>query len=253
MKHFIILILISAFVLLFITCKTSKNTEISEECAFDIDTLDFSFGIDYEEPEKYLIPGEESDLSDSFLLEIQNTMGIPTNNIAGILLVCHWVNQNFIFENAGGAMIGINTVDELYKIKKFYGCHSLALIISSILREFGFPAVMIETTDVQWAYDFNEGSINYFAGHVMSEIFINGKWILLDNNCTYIANYDTMNPFISQMTEPNNGYFVFAKGIDIWDYNGHDESFTHDKMLDFSNNITCYEKLLYSVTYSWQD
>ena len=112
-------------------------------------------------------------------------------------------------------MAGNNTVDELFEIKNFYGCHSQALIISSILREFGFPVVMIETASVQWGYDYHAGAIEYFAGHVMSEIYVDNKWILLDNNCTYVEEYDNNNPFISSISQQDD-YFVFAKGVDIW-------------------------------------
>jgi len=151
-------------------------------------------------------------------------------------------------------MAGLNTVDELFEIKTFYGCHSLSLIISSVLREFGFPAVMIETAGVSWGYDYNDGNIHYFSGHVMSEIYIESKWILLDNNCTYVEEYDPMNPYISATnTMERTGYFVFAKGIDIWDYSGHDDSFTYNEMIKFSENIYCFEDMFDSVNYNWND
>ena len=107
---------------------------------------------------------------------------------------------------------------------------------------------MIETAGVQWAYDYNAGIVQYFRGHVMSEIYMNDKWILLDNNCTYVEDYDYLNPFIPMMSSHPDDYFVFAKGVDIWDYSGHDESFTHDKMISFANNISCFEEMLNTVT-----
>ena len=128
----------------------------------------------------------------------------------------------------------------------------LALIISSVLREFGFPAVMIETADVQWGYNYHAGTTQNFAGHVMSEVFVEDKWILLDNNGTYIEEYDCHNPFISKMYRSNTGYFVFAKGVDIWDYNGKDDSFTYENMVFFSDNIYCFEEMFYTVSYSWK-
>lgn len=226
-------------------------TEDPSICKFDIDTIDFTFGIDYEHPEKYLVPGEESDLSDENLEIVQSAIGTPTANIDGIMQVCHWVNQNFTFNNAGGTMAGVNTVDELFEIKTFYGCHSLALIISSVLREFGIPSVMTETADVQWGYDFRDGIVDYYAGHVMTEVYIGNKWILLDNNCTYVSEYDCTNPFISMEYSNQGGLFVFAKGVDIWDYRDENDLLTDDKLLDFSNNIHCYEDLFYTVGYKW--
>jgi len=245
-------ILFLVLLILLASCQKKEEPEIEKECNTDISFLDFTFGIDYKDWDKYLIPGEESDLSEVYLEEIRIAIGTPEDKITDILQVCHWINQNFKAEIAGGAMMGKNTVDELWKIKTFYGCHSLALIISSVLREFGFPALMIETADVQWAYNYHKETTQNFSGHVMSEIYVEGKWILLDNNCTYIEDYNPMNPFISKMHQPTAGYFVFAKGLDIWDYSGKDESFTHDHLIFFSDNIYCFEDLLYTVSYNWQ-
>ena len=254
MKASKLYILLITIPLLLIVCCDKDETDTPEECNIDIDTIDFSFGIDYDNPEKYLVPGEESDLSDIYLEEIRNAVGTPGNSIDDILRVCHWINRNFTLEDGGGAMAGKNTVDELYEIKTFYGCHSLSLLISSVLREFGFPAVMIETAGVQWGYDYYAGNIQYFSGHVMSEIYVENKWILLDNNCTYVEEYDQMNPFISA-TNPmeTTGYFVFAKGIDIWDYNARDDAFTHDNMVSFAENIFCFENMFKTVNYNWSN
>ncbi|MEN8156365.1 MAG: transglutaminase domain-containing protein [Bacteroidota bacterium] len=250
MKTLALLVLLP--LLLTLSCK-DEEPEPDPECEIEIDTIDFSFGIDYSDTARYLVPGEESDLNDLYLEEIRTAIGTPDNNIAAILTVCHWVNQNFTFQNAGGAMMGKNTVDELYEIKTFYGCHSLALIISSILREFGFPAIMIETADVQWGYDFYDGTTQNFAGHVMSEIYVENRWILLDNNCTYVEEYDPVDPFIPVMNHPTDAYFVFAKGIDIWDYSGKDDSFTHNNLVFFSDNIYCFEEMFNTVNYTWKN
>jgi len=245
-------LLLTMLIPFLVMCSRDEDPEIDRECHIDISSIDFTFGIDYSDLDKYLIPGEESDLKDIYLEEIRAAIGTPGDTIEDILKVCHWINQQFVFENAGGAMMGKLTVDELYEIKTFYGCHSLALIISSVLREFGFPALMIETADVQWGYNYHEGKTQNFIGHVMSEVYVEDKWILLDNNGTYIEEYDFTNPFISKMYRSTAGYFVFAKGIDIWDYNGKDDSFTHDKMVFFSDNIYCFEEMFYTVSYSWK-
>lgn len=250
--HSIYIILIS-ILLLSISCSKDELTKILEECKIDINAIDFTFGIDYGNPEKYLIPGEQSDLNDTYLEEIRNEVGAPSVSIDFILQVCHWINQNFTFENAGGTMIGKNTVDELYEMKTFYGCHSLSLLISSVIREFGFPAVMIETANVNWGYAYHAGNVQYFSGHVMSEIYVENKWILLDNNCTYVEEYDPLNPFISAMYSWQDDYFVYAKGIDTWDYSERDESFTHDSMIFFAENIICFEDMFNTVDYQWSN
>ena len=82
----------------FVLCSEDQKTK-QRNCNLDIDSIDFTFGIDYTDPNKYLIPGDEPDLSDTYLQEVTNSLGEINNNIADILLVCHWVNQNFTFEN----------------------------------------------------------------------------------------------------------------------------------------------------------
>lgn len=238
---------------LLVSCQQSSNKDepdnVEKECHLDIDTLDFVFGIDYDHYETYLISGEQSDLADSNLIEVSNALGAVSQNILGVIQVCDWVNQNFTFENAGGSMIGVPTVDELFQAKKYYGCHSAALIISSILRKLNFPVVMIETALVDWAYDYHNGITTSFAGHVMSEVYVGDKWILLDNNCTFIADYDPSNPYIN--TKDGDGYFVYAKGIDTWAYTNRDNEFTHEQMIYFSENVYCFEALFNTIWYSW--
>jgi hypothetical protein len=232
-------------------CSRNEEPAEDQECHIDISLYDYTFGINHNDPGKYLIPGEQSDLCDNYCEEVREAIGEAEDSLAYILKLCEWVGQNFTFENAGGAMIGIPTVDELYEAKTFYGCHSEALLISSILRELGFPAVMIETADVQWAYDYHAGRTESFAGHVMSEILVEGKWILLDNDGTYVEEYDYDDPFISTRVI-SMGLFVIAKGMDTWDYSDKDESFTHRKLVFFSDNIYCYEGMFNTVHYIWK-
>lgn len=249
----IILILI----IITITLSSCKKEDENLICTLDMENYDFSYGIDYNNPDKYLVPGEQSDLKNTYLEEIRSITGTPDQNTEGIKIVCNWFNSNFTFTNAGGSMIGKKTVDELYESKTFYGCHSAALIISSVLREFGFPAVMIETASIVWADEYNAGTSEGFVGHVMTEVYVSDKWILLDNNCTFVEDYDSMNPFIS-MKDQNYSYykkglFTYAKGIDIWDYGVFDESDTHKKMIKFAENIACFKDKFDSVNYNWSE
>jgi hypothetical protein len=215
-----------------------------------MENYDYTFGIEYDNPQLYLVPSAQSDLKDSYVDEIIDIVGTPANDITGISIICNWFNSNFTFDNAGGEMIGKKTADELYESKLYYGCHSAALIISSVLRELGFPAVMIETASVKWAYDYFNNEIQYFRGHVMTEVYCSDKWILLDNNGMFVEEYDSINPFIS--TLDNEGLFAYAKGIDIWDYGVQDPSDTHDMMINFSDNLGCFEEKFNSVNYEWE-
>ena len=244
----IIFILIS---LLCIKCKKDHAVPDNKECLINVDTIDFTYGIDYSNPGEYLLPGEQSNLKETYIDEILETIGTPVDSIGYILEICHWLNEQFSFENAGGAMIGKVSVNELFESRIFYGCHSQALIISSVIRKLGFPTIMVETADVQWAYAYHSGRVDNFAGHVMSEIFVENDWILLDNNGSWVGDYDPMNPFIPQPNYPPESYFVFAKGIDTWDYSNKDESFTFDNLIFFAENIYCFEVMFHAAEYTW--
>lgn len=257
----IINLFLAVFIILLCSCSDKKDIEEERQiplpCQLNMEVFDYSFGIDYDNPDKYLIPGEQSDLVSTYFAEIKSALGVPEKSISGIKTVCNWVNQNFNFSNAGGNMIGKKTIDELYETKIFYGCHSEALLISGILREFGFPTVMVETASVVWANEYNSGASQGFSGHVMTEVYISKKWILLDNNGTTVENYNNMNPFISMMDRNfpsyKKGLCVYAKGIDSWDYEVKSETDTHERMINFASNITCFEELFGTVNYSWKN
>jgi hypothetical protein len=76
-------------------CKTDDAPEIDKPCKIDISFIDFSFEIDYNDPDKYLVPGEQSDLKDVYLEEIRDALGTPGENTEDILELCHWINQHF--------------------------------------------------------------------------------------------------------------------------------------------------------------
>ena len=128
------------FLLITFSCKNTNNVLDNNKkdypCNLNMENYDYSFGIEYDNRQLYLTPGTQSDLNNEYLEEIWRDIGTPEFSLPGILNVCDWFNYNFSFENAGGGMIGEKTVNELYESKTFFGCHSAALVISSILREF---------------------------------------------------------------------------------------------------------------------
>ena len=85
----------------------------------------------------------------------------------------------------------------------------------------------------------------------MTEVFVEGQWILLDNNCKYVKDYDYTNPYIQQIMPSQKGWFVLGKGFDTWDYSNRSEDFTRTEMKFFSDNVFCYEELFYTVVYNW--
>jgi hypothetical protein len=110
---------------------------------------------------------------------------------------------------------------------------------------------MIETASIAWAIKYNSGTDEGFAGHVMTEVYVDNRWILLDNNGTYVGEYQCLNPYIKMMD--GQGLFAYTKGVDIWDYGVFEAADTHAKMIYFADHITCFNDWFGSVNYSWQN
>ena len=121
------------------------------------------------------------------------------------------------------------TVDELLVERRLGGCHDHGLVYSAVARELGYPAVMTETVSIAWVKQFQDGEAGTHIGHVFVEVYIEGKWVLIDStNGYYIEDgYDTANPVIpleGQIAGSNEEIYVFyvgRKGIDTWDFGIH--------------------------------
>lgn len=124
-------------------------------------------------------------------------------------------------------MIGVSTVDQMLADRVLTGCHDWGLMYASIARELGYPTVMVDVTSVWLAKQFQSGQrkVPYY-GHVFVEVFVEGKWILVDstNNWYVEKGYDPANPVIPLKAPPDAtndpvfGYFVMRKGVDSWGY-----------------------------------
>ena len=93
-------------------------------------------------------------------------------------------------------------------------------------RELGYPVVMVDTASIAWAKQFQSGQKESYVGHVFIEVFVAGKWVLVDStNNWYVENgYDPTNPTIplkggiAGSSEETFGFYVMRKGTDTWGY-----------------------------------
>lgn len=234
-----------------------EHVPIPDSCVAFRANFDTTFDIKYIQPDLYKTSGEQSTLDTNYERLIHEEIGSVPATAAGLKKVTGWVNQKFTVVNNGGASIGKVTANDLYLKKEVYGCHSQALIISSILRTYDFPCVMMETASIQWAEDYRADTAKGLVGHVMTEVYLNDHWVLLDNNGDYINEYDPFNPFVSTtnsgLCDPApNGLFVIGKGLDSWDYGVHSPDDTKNLMIFFANNLICYEPYFDTVEYVWE-
>ncbi|MBD3181421.1 hypothetical protein GF312_03955 [Candidatus Poribacteria bacterium] len=199
-----------------------------------------AFGIDYANPNKYLIQGKQSKISDHTILK---TLYSNKKNLDNLGNIYHWLKDEFTSYSAGGKTIGKVTAEELLEKMSLGGCHDYALVYSAVAREIGYPAVMIRTSSIVWIKSFktDEEEARPRIGHVFVEVYLDNRWILIDptNGWYFDEGYDPANPVIplrgniAGQTEEIYGFYVEKKGFDIWDmgiYNQLDSGISMDEM-----------------------
>ena len=177
-----------------------------------------AFGIDYGQPEKYLAQGEQTRLSNPKVVDLVRG---KTPSIAHLGDIYFWIKREFTPWTAGVSTIGVATTDQLFKERRLGGCHDWGLVYASIARELAYPTVMIDTAGIAWAKRFLAGQKGPYLGHVFVEVFVAGKWVLVDstNNWYVEENYDPANLIIPlKMGDETEGLFVMRKGVDTWGY-----------------------------------
>ena len=83
-KGILIMIIVSI-----LSC-TKKDENLGTTCTLNMENYDYSYGIEYDKPEKYLVPGEQSDLDSIYFEEIRSITGTPEQDIAGIKTICNF-------------------------------------------------------------------------------------------------------------------------------------------------------------------
>lgn len=182
-----------------------------------------AFGIDYTQPQNYLKQGQQSIISDPSILE---TLQSGEQSLEHLEQIYAWLKGEFTTYAAQGKTIGVVTVDELLANRRLGGCHDHGLVYAAVARELGYPAIMTRTISIAWIGQFQDGNPNPHIGHVFVEVFLNGKWVLIDStNGWYLEDgYDPANPVIplrgsiAGSSEEIFGFYVERKGIDTWDF-----------------------------------
>jgi hypothetical protein len=185
-----------------------------------------AFGIDYAHPEKYLAQGEQSQISDPSVLD---SLRSDEQSIAHLGDIYRWLKREFEAYRAGGKTIGVVTVDQLLAERRLGGCHDHGLVYAAVARELGYPAVMARTVSIAWVEGFQAGEKGPHVGHVFVEVYLDGKWVLIDStNGWYVEDgYDPTDPVIplkgsiAGSSEEIYGFYVERKGLDTWDFGIH--------------------------------
>jgi hypothetical protein len=180
--------------------------------------------IDYSNPELFLKPGNQSMINEQNAAVIQNQIPSVSHDLAGIAAIYSWKNHTFKNYAAGGIYVGKMTVDRLMESRQLSGCHDHGLLLSAVLRKYGFPSIMVDATGIQWAYDYARTKRGGFSGHIFVETYLNGRWILINSTSgEYIYEYNPVSPIIPMKSSvESKGYYTLFKGVDPEDYGIND-------------------------------
>lgn len=202
----------------------------------------FSFGIDYRQPGKYIAQGEQTRLTNKAVVE---ALSQKEQGLAHLGKVYFWIKNYFTPYSAGGSSIGVATVDQLMNEKRLGGCHDWGLVFISLVRELGYPAVLVDTASIGWMKQTQAGQKGPYVGHVFVEVYLEGKWVLVDstNNWYVESGYDPANPVIplkgkiAGSNEENAGFYVMRKGVDTRGYGIHSNAELMKLMEDTAKQV----------------
>lgn len=192
--------------------------EVTVGCSFCV--YGQTWNVDYDHPEKYLVPGEQSRISSEQTISWLKTKFGQGRGMEGLRDLYIWTSQDFFHYSAGGRNIGKLTIDQLLDTKNSSGCHDDGLVFSAVARYLGYPTIMVESVGLTYAERFQAGNRSDTVGHVFVEVYLTSKWILVDSTTgEYIEEYQTSNPLIPIKKPPiERGFFAILKGRDTWEY-----------------------------------
>ena len=199
--------------------------------------------IDRENINSLLINNGQSEMNDT-MIDFANT--VPDIKTIQDL---HTLDIAFYsyFKKSEGYEKFEKTASEIFNRKTVSGCSDICLAIAPILRFKGVPTIYVESANIEWIKDLQEGNENmsHMRGHVFLEIFLNNKWYLYDPTFHLVYdNYDFNNYSL-----PRN-YIAFAKALNSHDlgvYNINDENQLASSILLYLN-INDYNNPNYEST-----
>jgi transglutaminase-like putative cysteine protease len=196
----------------------------------------FPITIDYANPAAYLQQGTQSTLSAESQSTLAAELGYLPDGLPGVAAVHRWMQETFHPVPSFGQDIGKTDVNSLLESRALTGCHDWALMMTSVLRHTGTPAIMVDTAAIQWAFDFHAGRTMAYVGHVFSEVYIGGTWIAVD--CTsgfYTEDYDPLHPVMPfRYSGQSLGFYVLYKGVDPAGYGVTSNEVLTARMRDFA-------------------
>ncbi len=157
------------FLLAVAFCGSLSPTLRADEPVFD--------SIDYASPTKYLVIADSLGDHDAIAKQA-NALKVADDRktLANIL---RWMETHLKYDK--DRAYEWRNFDTVASQRCYGGCADQALFCGVLLQGAGIPTVWVKTMDVDWIWDFKKKRpFNSWSGHVFLEIYLDGKWVLLD-------------------------------------------------------------------------
>ncbi len=179
---------------------------------------------DYSQPELFLISGRQTEVTEG-IAQVAEQFNDQKDR-GTLQQIFRWTSRNLRYGD--GEKFG-RTADEIIASRVSTGCTDYGLAFAALARAKGIPSVFVQTGRIDWIKKLvakSPGS-GFIQGHILVEVYIGGQWHLVDSTSgKMFLEYDNANPSLS------DGYYVFAKSIEVWDSGAKDEQENHALMMD---------------------
>lgn len=173
----------------------------------------YFYNIDHSNPDVFLKNGPQTTNS-NFQSDLNGFN--DKKDLSTLIQIFKYVSASK-YHNGDGEKFG-RTVDEIMETEILTGCTDYGLLFASLTRDKGIPTIFLQTARIDWIYDRVRDMDNGIKGHILIEVYIEGKWRLVDSTAgKYYPDYDYNNFSL------NDGYYVFSKSIEVWDSGISDE------------------------------
>lgn len=187
-----------AYLLVAAWCSSTSSTIVAEEPVFD--------AIDYASPSRYTVIAESLGDGEAIITQAKALKGSDDRRTLANIL--RWMGARLSYDPDQAYQW--RNFDTIVSAQCYGGCADQAIACGALLQGAGIPTVWIKTMDVDWIWDFKmKRPFQTWSGHVFLEIYLDGRWVLLDPGAAKVyVDYSTKSRIL-----PGNR-FAYHKGID---------------------------------------
>lgn len=181
--------------------------------------------VDYSHPDLFLQTGKQTQATIK-IRRLANQVKSDINDLE-VIKDIYRVVQEAAPGGANGEKFS-KTVDEILKAG-YTGCTDYGLVYAAVARELGIPTVFLQAARIDWIEDYlaRNRDMNMIRGHILVELYIDGEWYLVDSTSGKLyLDYDRNNFALP------DGYYVFAKSIEVLDSGIKNEKHNAEIMKD---------------------